>query len=214
MSEEDDTGGGGAESVAEPDPLEPTLDEPASDGAALDRAHLTAWNEVLDDASYYEILGVLEIADAEAIRSAFHEFSLAFHPDAQPHGDDAARRIATRIFRRGVEAYQALILPERRAAYDLALAKGELRLDVDPDGTAPDRAETGAHSLDEICRSKAAKLYAKRAEALITDGDLTAATHELFRALRAEEGENPELAERIAALTTLSRLGRGPEGER
>ncbi len=172
-----------------------------------------AWDGVLDDASYYEILGVLEIADADAIRSAFHEFSLAFHPDAQSRGDDAARRIALRVFRRGVEAYQALIVPERRAAYDLALAKGELRLDVDSDGTTADRADTGARSLDELCRSKAAKLYAKRAEARITEGDLAAATHELFRALRAEDGENPELAERIAALTALSRLGRGPEGE-
>jgi curved DNA-binding protein CbpA len=178
---------------------------------ALDREHLRAWAEVLDDANYYEILGVLEIADADAIRRAFHDFSLAFHPDAQPVGDEEARALALRIFRRGVEAYRALSTPEQRAAYDLALAKGELRLGA---GTRKEaRAAGSARSLDELCRSPGAKLYAKRAEDLITAGDLRAATHELYRALRAEDGDNPELAERIGALTTLSRLSSPPDDD-
>lgn len=175
---------------------------------ALDRAHLDAWSEVIDDANYYEILGVLELADLAAIRRAFHEFSLAFHPDAQPNDDEEARALSLRVFQRGVEAYQALSVPEARARYDLALARGELRLDSG-EGHAPASGAT-ARSLDDICRSPGAKLYAKRAEDLITRGELAAATHELFRALRAEEGDNPELAERIAALTALARLGGGP----
>lgn len=178
--------------------------------AALDIAHLRAWNEVLDDASYYEILGVLEIADPDAIRRAFHDFSLAFHPDAQAVGDQEAKAIALRIFRRGVEAYRALSVPEQRTAYDLALAKGALRLGAASSTRAEDREAGAARSLDELCRSPGAKLYAKRAEDFITAGDLKAATHELYRALRAEDGDNPELAERIAALTTLSRLSAPP----
>jgi curved DNA-binding protein CbpA len=177
---------------------------------ALARDHLRAWDEVLDDATYYEILGVLEAADPDAIRRAFHDFSLAFHPDAQPSGDEEARAIALRIFQRGVEAYRTLSIPEQRAAYGLALAKGEVRLGEGPSRRAEDRDPGAARSLDEVCRSPGAKLYAKRAEDFITAGDLKAATHELFRALRAEDGENPELAERIAALTTLSRLSRPP----
>ena len=183
---------------------------PRDEPAALDRDHLRAWDEVLDDATYYEILGVLEIADPDAIRRAFHDFSLAFHPDAQPAGDEEARTLALRIFRRGVEAYRALSVPEQRAAYDLALAKGEVRLGAGPSTRVEDRAAGSARSLDELCRSPGAKLYAKRAEDLITSGDLKAATHELYRALRAEDGDNPELAERIAALTTLSRLSAPP----
>jgi curved DNA-binding protein CbpA len=164
---------------------------------------LPEWEEVLDDANYYEILGVLEIADAEAIRLAFHEFSLGFHPDAHPGvGPDVQARL-TRVFQRGVEAYRVLSVPESRAQYDLALAKGELRLE----GGAATRIETGARSLDDLCRSPGAKLYAKRAEDLIATGELEKATTELYRALRAEEGENPELLERIHAVTALSRLG-------
>jgi curved DNA-binding protein CbpA len=177
---------------------------------ALDGQNLAAWCDVLDEATYYEILGVLEIADAPAIRTAFHEFSLAFHPDAQPASDTEARALARRVFERGVEAYQTLSVPERRARYDLALARGELRLDAGPSGRPPD-GETFARSLEDVCRSPGAKLYAKRAEDFITQGDLKAASHELFRALRAEEGENPELAERIAALTALTRLSGAPE---
>jgi curved DNA-binding protein CbpA len=177
---------------------------------AVGQDPLRAWDEVLDDATYYEILGVLEVADSDAIRRAFHDFSLAFHPDAQPKGDEEARAIALRIFQRGVEAYRALSIPEQRAAYGLALAKGEVRLGEGPSTRAEDRDPTAARSLDELCRSPGAKLYAKRAEDFITAGDLKAATHELFRALRAEDGDNPELAERIAALTTLSRLSRPP----
>ena len=90
-------------------------------------------------------------------------------------------------------------------AYDLLLAKGMLRME------APSvREDTGARSLDELCESPAAKLYAKRAEAFITQGELGRAADELLRALRAEEGANPELAERLQSLNVLVRLGSGP----
>ena len=171
-----------------------------------DVSALAEWEEVLDDANYYEILGVLEIADADAIRSAFHEFSQGFHPDAHPGVDAETQGRLTRVFQRGVEAYRVLSVPESRAAYDLVLAKGELRLERG----AATRIDTGARSLDEVCRSPGAKLYAKRAEELIAAGELEKATSELYRALRAEEGDNPELLERIHAVTALARLAGSP----
>jgi curved DNA-binding protein CbpA len=173
---------------------------------ALDLERLIAWDEILDDASYYEILGLLELADADAIRTAFHEFALAFHPDTQSDLDAAARALVQRIFQRGVEAYRVLSVPELRSAYDLALAKGELRLE----GDTGRRENTGARSLDELCRSAGAKLHAKRAEDFITQGELGRAADELLRALRAEDGANPELAERLGALNAFVRLGSGP----
>jgi curved DNA-binding protein CbpA len=172
----------------------------------LDLEHLAAWNDVLDDATYYEILGVLHIADPGAIRDAFHEFALAFHPDAQLDLAPDARRVVARIFQRGVEAYRVLSSDGERARYDLALAKGLLRLE----GTS-DRQPTGARSMDELCRTAAAKLYAKRAEDLITQGRLGRAADELLRALRAEDRPNPDLAERLEALNALVKLGSGPD---
>jgi curved DNA-binding protein CbpA len=178
----------------------------SGDLAALDLERLVAWDEILDDASYYEILGLLELADADAIRAAFHEFALAFHPDTQSDLDAGARALVQRIFQRGVEAYRVLSVPELRSAYDLALAKGELRLE----GDTSRRENTGARSLDELCRSAGAKLHAKRAEDFITQGELGRAADELLRALRAEDGANPELAERLGALNAFVRLGSAP----
>jgi curved DNA-binding protein CbpA len=174
----------------------------------LDRAHLHGWNDVLDESSYYEILGILHIADGGAIREAFHEFALAFHPDAQLELDPGERQMVQRIFQRGVEAYRVLSSDDQRSAYDLALAKGALRLDA-----PSERRDTGARSLDELCVSAAAKLYAKRAEDFITRGELGRAADELLRALRAEEGANADLAERLHSLNQLQRLGAG-SGER
>jgi curved DNA-binding protein CbpA len=174
--------------------------------AELDRAHLLAWAEVLDASSYYEILGVLHIADAGAIRDAFHEFALAFHPDAQLDLGPEERKLVQHVFQRGVEAYRVLAADDQRARYDLALAKGMLRLEG-----ASERKDTGARSLDELCQSPAAKLHANRAEDLITQGELGRAADELLRALRAEEGPNPDLADRLQALNALVRLGSRPD---
>jgi curved DNA-binding protein CbpA len=171
----------------------------------LDLLHLAAWDDVLDDATYYEILGVLHIADAGAIRDAFHAFALAFHPDAQLDLEPRERKVVARIFQRGVEAYRVLASDEQRARYDLALAKGILRLEG-----ASERRATGARSLDELCRTAAARLYAKRAEDFITQGALGRAADELLRALRAEDAPNPDLAERLEALNALVKLGSGP----
>jgi hypothetical protein len=57
----------------------------------------------------------------------------------------------------------------------------------------------GAKSLDDLCRTAAAKLYASRADGLISQGDLIGAKRELMLAVHAD-GDNPELAERLDAL--------------
>lgn len=156
------------------------------------------WDALIDQSSYYEVLGLLEIADASAIRTAFHEFAMAFHPDAFPHADDETADALKRVFQRGAEAYRVLSRPDSRADYDLALAKGLLRLD----GTiapAPLARPSDIRSLDDLCRSPGARRYAKRAEELISNGDLAGAKRELQMALR-EDGDNPDLAERLDAV--------------
>ena len=56
------------------------------------------WDALLDQSSYYEVLGLLEIADSSAIRKAFHEFAVAFHPDAFPNADDETADALRRVF--------------------------------------------------------------------------------------------------------------------
>jgi curved DNA-binding protein CbpA len=87
----------------------------------LDLARIDAWIEVLDDASYYELLGVLPLADDAALRRAFHEFARAFHPDSHVGADASTLEKVRRVFQRGAEAYRVLADPELRLRYDLAL---------------------------------------------------------------------------------------------
>lgn len=156
------------------------------------------WDELIDDSSYYEVLGLLEIADTGAIRKAFHEFAVAFHPDAFPLADEETADALRRVFQRGAEAYRVLSRPDTRADYDLALAKGQLRLDTTI-APPPLARNSDIRSLDELCRSPGARRFAKRAEELISNGDLPSAKRELQMALR-EDGDNPDLAERLDAI--------------
>jgi curved DNA-binding protein CbpA len=173
----------------------------------IDIERIFEWDSLIDQSTYYEVLGLLEIADTEAVRKAFHEFAVAFHPDAFPEADQETADALLRIFQRGAEAYRVLSRSDSRADYDLALAKGLLRLD-DTIAPAPLARESDIRSLDELCRSPAARRYAKRAEDLISSGDLSSAKRELQMALR-EDGENPDLVERLDAIDlALFAMGR------
>jgi DnaJ-class molecular chaperone len=160
---------------------------------------LRVWTEVIEDASYYEILGVLELADGQAIKSAFHEFALAFHPDA--HAGSTPERVAAAryVFRFGAEAYRVLSDPTLRAKYDLALASGRLRLSGGEPGP-PARGASSLKSLEDLCRTPGAKLAARKADELIGSGRLAEARRLLQEALAQEGYKNPDIEERIEAL--------------
>jgi curved DNA-binding protein CbpA len=158
---------------------------------------IVSWDLTLDDANYYEILGVLEIADDQALRLAFHAFARAFHPDAYPDSAPEIRGRLTRIFQRGSEAYRVLAHAERRAEYDMALARGQLRLGFP---SRPPPGQVVALSLEDLCRTPSAKLHARAAERLISQGDLEGARDELLVATRHEQPDNPALAERLEGL--------------
>ncbi|HEX3598050.1 MAG TPA: J domain-containing protein, partial [Polyangiaceae bacterium] len=165
-------------------------------GTVEDRERLQAWVDVLDDSSYYELLGVLELADGAAIQAAFHEFALAFHPDGHEDGTEAERTAARYVFRRGAEAYRVLSDPELRARYDLALASGHLRLIGGEPAHRVD-ATSNLRSLEDLCVTPAAKLLARRADEQINLGNLEQARWLLQDAMKMEEHQSDELADRI-----------------
>ena len=161
------------------------------------RRRIAEWDELLDYSNYYELLGLLEIADEDAIRRAFHEFSVAFHPDSHPSADEETATRLWRVFQRGAEAYRVLLRPESRADYDLALAKGQMRLGVP---SLPPGSVSTVRSLDELCQTASGKLHATKADRLISQGALAEAKRELLLAWRAEPDPDPELGERLDAL--------------
>lgn len=160
-------------------------------------AMIEVWDDRLDESTYYEILGILEIADDGAIKDAYRQFARAFHPDAHPDASADLSKTLRRIFQRGVEAYQTLSDPKLRAAYDMALARGAIRM---KDSQLPPKTLGGAKSLEDLCATMSAKLAARKADELITNGDLSGAKRELMMAIVHEGGKNTELAERLDAL--------------
>lgn len=160
------------------------------------RAKIQAWLSVLDQSTYYELLGILEIADEGAIQQAFHQFSQSFHPDAHRTRDPDIRKAVTHIYRRGAEAYGVLRDPKTRVAYDLALAQGALRYNP---GQASSPARPTSDSLESVCRTPGGKLHARQAERALADKDADLA-FTLYRKALAAEGGNPDLEERFDEL--------------
>jgi curved DNA-binding protein CbpA len=172
-----------------------------------DLERLRSWAAVIDDSTYYEILGVLELADTGAIQTAFHEFALAFHPDVHADGPREHREVARAVFRRGAEAYRVLSDAELRAKYDLAVARGHLRLmSGEHDTRVP--AKGALKSLEDLCRTPAAQLAARKADEEIGQGRLEEARRLLKEAFVHDDYENNELEERIEALD-LALFARG-----
>jgi curved DNA-binding protein CbpA len=162
------------------------------------RELIRQWNEVLGDSTYYEVLGVLEIAGDAAIKQAYHEFALAFHPDTHLGADAETLAQVRRVFQRGVEAYRVLTHPELRQKYDLAVAKGLVRLESSEVLKRP--GAVNAKSLDELCKTAAARLHAQKADELLNHGDLRGAKRELMLAIHRDGGSNAELSERLDAV--------------
>ncbi len=172
-------------------------------GEELEPHPLWAWDQILDDCSYYELLGLLEISDDSTIKAAYHAFARSFHPDGFMGEPEALRAAASRVFERGSEAYRVLSNPKLRTLYDRALATGQLRLDATRAGEASD-LPPGSLSLSALCRSPGAKLKAKAAEQSLEAGRLREAYQQLQLALAMEgDGAAPELLERLDAIDLM-----------
>jgi len=71
----------------------------------------------MDFKDYYATLGVERTATQEELKRAYRKLARKFHPDVSKEPDAETR------FKEMAEAHEALIDPERRAAYD-AIAQG------------------------------------------------------------------------------------------
>jgi hypothetical protein len=63
--------------------------------------------------NYYDILGIPQSASPSEIKSAFRALAKLYHPDKNPSGQEDFRKI--------LRAYETLIHPSRKSAYDLKL---------------------------------------------------------------------------------------------
>ncbi len=118
----------------------------------------------LERLDYYTLLQVSRDVTAPELRRAFRRFARKFHPDRFAHDPIKARR-AEQIYRRGTEAFQVLLDPVSRRAYDEVLQAGSLRLDAETRerAHAEARRRTGPKgrrdSLSRLSISQVRQLY-------------------------------------------------------
>src|SRR5262245_27757735 len=62
---------------------------------------------------YYEVLGVARTASVEEIKRSYRKLAVKFHPDKNPDDPHAEEK-----FKELGEAYDVLMDPDKRAAYD------------------------------------------------------------------------------------------------
>lgn len=110
--------------------------------------------------NFYHALGIAADADATAIRRAHRALARAYHPDVNKAPDAAKRFSAIQ------SAYETLIDPERRAAYDKGLLRGEVwqptAADLRPHDAWADLArQEFEEELDEVWQT----LFVPRAKA-------------------------------------------------
>jgi DnaJ-class molecular chaperone len=146
---------------------------------------ISGWLQVLDELTYYELFGIAQTADPDAIRAAFHAFSDTFHPDRHIARNAEEREGLSTIFKRGTEAYMVLSDEGLRSQYDAQLgAKGTehpRRMNIGL--SRPPRAHSvGPPKLEDAVRSSAARPFARRAEELMRAGDFRQAKLQLVMA--------------------------------
>jgi curved DNA-binding protein CbpA len=155
----------------------------------------------LEDYDYYALLGVTPDASADDIKAGFRDFARRFHPDRYA-GDPARASKATRVYRRGTEAYRVLSNLEQRRLYDEQLRRGELRLRSD----APRRSLRPSVGPGRVeSQSPRARPFLLRAELALKSKDYQQARLNLQIALQ-HDPENEGLLRRLAELDSLAKL--------
>lgn len=155
----------------------------------------------LDEASYYEILGVPQHADLDWMQEAFHRFALEYHPDRHVQAPAETRDLVGRVFKRGTEAFHVLTDPKTRALYDDGLTRGQLRFVAGEAASAAVDARPKIRSLEEIAATPKARELARRADRLLAAGSVEQARILLTDAVQ-DDFENVELQARLRALYT------------
>lgn len=152
------------------------------------------WIEAVDKKSYYEILRVAKDAKAAAIKAAFHQFALTYHPDQFTDEPREIAVAAAEVFKRGAEAYRVLSRPSLRERYDKALAQGKKRFDEKAVTEPPPRPQ--GKTLEQVAKTPRGKQFAIKADRLLSIGKLEEARLQLVNACQ-NEPDNQELAERL-----------------
>jgi DnaJ-class molecular chaperone len=135
--------------------------------------------EQIDQVDYYRLLGVSSAAADDEVRNAYYRIAARLHPDV--HGEDVTpnfRERLTAVYSRVVEAYKVLSNKQRRADYDTALARGDMRLSAG--------AKVRAKAPEESIQNAKARKFYQLAQTALADRNISSAVMNLRLALTME----------------------------
>jgi curved DNA-binding protein CbpA len=178
----------------------------------MDIEAIRGWLAVIDEVSYYELLGVDPAAGQDQIRRAFHGFAATFHPDSHGVRPPDERAAINRIFTRGTEAYRVLTDSALRSRYDEQRAGrssnarlasgGSLRPSITAKPAAPPPPPPSAGSvstapkagavgrLEDHVKNSRARPFAQQAEALAKKHEYGKAKLQLKLAMSMDPGNS------------------------
>lgn len=167
----------------------------------------------LDKLDYYTLLGLEPGASDADVKDAFRKFARRYHPDR--FGADEGEKLerATQIYRRGSEAYQILLDPVAREAYDENLRAGKLRLSSEDRDKAARKVKAAhapppkAKKPESPIRSPHALQFYHRAAEEARQGKWRDAWKSMKRAVELEP-ENELLQTRLSQIEGRIRMSR------
>jgi len=201
-------------------------------GQRMDSNAIRGWLAVLDELSYYELLGIDSHAGADQIRRGFYRFAETFHPDGHATRPSPERTAINTIFMRGTEAYRVLSDAALRYRYDEARSQGNERARLvtmqplpasaksfrapppslkpsQPAGAATDPTAALTGKLADYVRQPRARPFAQQAEALAKNKEYAKAKLQLKLAINMDPG-NPALDGYMKELEEQIREAKGP----
>lgn len=175
--------------------------DPQREAQAWDdfRSRVADLYDNLTSRDYYELLGISRQVNGAAIKDAYFQRSIDFHPDRYMQLDDQElQRRIYEVFKRVTEAFKVLSDPDARAAYERQLAA-----DSQPSLRYEDLGRA-KHSVAEdeqiLASSPAGRKYAHFAELAERNGNLKSARMYFTLASQCEPN-NEALRERLDELT-------------
>lgn len=174
--------------------------------------------------SYYKILGLPHrYLPAAEVKKAFHAFAQLFHPDLYQDSDEAIQTAAKEVFKRAVEAYEALRdEPLQRHYVEKYLKQGQLRLPPSETGRRPPeppkpatpeppkpkpKPQIQARTWSDEMATEDGREVARRIERMIGEGRYQAALQQMAL-LTSIEGRTEAIKTKEAYLHRMVERGR------
>lgn len=151
------------------------------------RSEICRRAEIVQNQTYYEVLGVEPPVDSGVVQAAFLQLAKRWHPDKLPAELQDLKPLVNRVFARMAEAHQVLSDSNSRADYERHLQ--------DP-STAEDEQQVVERALLAVSAFQRAEVYARK-------GDWASAERSARQAMEADP-EQPEYGALWAWVVTKS----------